>query len=82
MPSLENRVAAIEDRNRRVEADKAWETSWTRRVSIALMTYGLIVGFLFFIDNDAPLINGLVPVAGFLLSTLILKSIRAAWEKR
>ena len=40
--SLEERVAKIEARNAKVEADKAWETSWVRRFSIALLTYGVI----------------------------------------
>lgn len=81
MKSLEDRVTAIENRNKRVEVDKAWETSWTRRLSIAILTYAVIVGFLIFIDNDQPLVNGLVPVVGFLLSTLVVKSIRKLWER-
>ena len=36
---LEDRIALIEQRNSRVEADKAWETSWARKVSIAFVTY-------------------------------------------
>jgi hypothetical protein len=81
MKSLESRVAAIEARNQRVEADKRWETSWTRKISIALLTYALVTGFLFYIDNDAPFINALVPTGGFLLSTLLLKGIRSFWER-
>ena len=47
--TLESRLAEIESRNARVENDKAWETSWTRKISIAIMTYfiiGLYIGFL------------------------------------
>ena len=29
--NLDERIAAIEERNNRVTYDKAWETSWTRR---------------------------------------------------
>ena len=39
-------VAAIQERNIRVEAEKAWETSWTRRVIITLGTLLLKPEFL------------------------------------
>jgi hypothetical protein len=81
MKTLEDRVAAIEARNQKVESDKHWETSWTRRLSIAVLTYAVVVGFLYYIDNDAPYINGLVPVVGFMLSTLVLSTIRKVWER-
>lgn len=81
MTDLEPRVAAIEKRNQNVEQDKAWETSWTRRISIALLTYLVVLGYLFVIGNDQPFINALVPPVGFVLSTLVLKSIRARWQK-
>jgi len=80
MKSLEERVAAIEKRNQKVELDKKWETSWTRRLTIVILTYGVIVIYLFAINNDKPFINGAVPVAGFLLSTLVLKRIRDIWQ--
>lgn len=81
MKDLEARVATIEKRNRSVEQDKAWETSWTRRVSIAVLTYLVVLGYLFMIGNDQPFVNALVPPVGFILSTLVLKSIRNAWQK-
>ena len=36
---IESRLSAIEERNKKVERDKAWEVSWTRRVSIMALTY-------------------------------------------
>lgn len=47
--TVESRIAEIESRNARVATDKAWETSFTRKASIAIMTYfiiGLYIGFL------------------------------------
>ena len=73
---------AIEERNRKVERDKAWEVSWTRRISVMLLTYAVVVAYLFFIDNDKPFINGAVPVVGFLLSTLLLHNIQDIWQKK
>ena len=29
---LEQEIEQIKERNKRVELDKAWETSWTRRI--------------------------------------------------
>jgi len=79
---LESRVAAIEARNRKVEANKAWETSWARRLSIALLTYAVIVVYLEVINNSSPFVNALVPVAGYLISTLVMSSIRDTWESK
>jgi len=81
MKDLEKRIAAIENRNAKVELDKAWETSWTRRLSIGVLTYLVIVAYLFAISNSSPFINAAVPVVGFLLSTLALSWVKAIWQK-
>jgi hypothetical protein len=81
MKSVENRLSQIESRNKRVEQDKKWETSWTRRISIAALTYLVVLGYLFMIGNDRPFLNASVPPIGFLLSTLVMKKIRIFWEK-
>jgi hypothetical protein len=75
-------MKSIEDilqRNTRVELDKAWETSYTRRAIIAFITYLTAATFLKLIGNDAPLINALVPVGGYMLSTLSLPFIKRMW---
>lgn len=82
MNDLEKRIEAIEARNSTVEQDKAWETSWTRRIVIGLLTYGVVVIYLIAIDNDKPFINAAVPAAGFLLSTLVLREVRNIWQNR
>ena len=43
MDELEKRIEAIEKRNKKVEIDKAWETSWTRRVCIMILTYIIVI---------------------------------------
>ena len=80
--TIDERISAIEQRNKKVELDKAWETSWTRRASIALLTYIVVLTYLFLIHNEHPFINAAVPTAGFLLSTLLLPQIRAVWQRR
>lgn len=79
--SLEERIAKIEARNSRVEADKAWETSWTRKGLIALFTYLAIALYLKFIVGIDPWINAIVPTVGFLLSTLTLSWFKNLWRK-
>lgn len=78
--SIEERLQVIEDRNRRVEDDKAWETSWIRRGGIMVLTYIVVVAYLqIVIKADDVWINALVPVIGFTLSTLTLSLIKRTW---
>lgn len=81
MKDLEKRIEVIEARNKKVELDKAWEVSWTRRVSIAVITYIVIVVYLLSIGNDQAFINAIVPVVGFLLSTFAISWIKKVWQK-
>lgn len=76
---LEYRILDIEKRNKKVELDKAWETSWIRKVIIALLTYLIII--LFFIVNNFPhpWKNAIVPTLGFFLSTLTLNLFKQLW---
>lgn len=75
-------IEGIIDRNKRVEADKAWETSWTRRFFIAFITYGTAGLFLLLIGNQDALINALVPTGGYFLSTLSLPWMKNWWLKK
>jgi hypothetical protein len=81
MKDLEKRIEKIEARNRRVEADKAWETSLTRKLLIAIFTYLIIAAYLQFVVRIDPWINAIVPTAGFVLSTLTMPFFRKVWEK-
>jgi len=80
--TIEERLEIIESRNARVEADKAWETSWTRRVSIMVLTYIVVVVYLRFVVHIDPWINALVPVIGFLLSTLTVSVLKNIWTAK
>ncbi|PIN73228.1 hypothetical protein COV20_03285 [Candidatus Woesearchaeota archaeon CG10_big_fil_rev_8_21_14_0_10_45_16] len=77
--NLEKDIALIKERNLRVELDKAWETSLTRKVIIAILTYFVIVLFFFFADLPKPFINSIVPTIGFVLSTLSLSYFKKIW---
>lgn len=81
MNELEKRIEAIEKRNKKVETDKAWETSWVRRICIMILTYIIVVVYSYIVRNyDNILLSSLVPVIGFTLSTLSLKLVRRIWE--
>lgn len=79
---LEQRIKAIENRNKNVEADKAWETSSARKVSIAILTYLVVVAYLYFVIGTEPWLNALVPVVGFLLSTITVSYLKKLWIER
>ena len=79
---LENEIVKIKERNARVELDKKWETCWTRRICICVLTYAVVVIYSTMINNFTSIwLSSLVPVIGFTLSTLSLKLVRRAWEK-
>lgn len=80
--NLEEEIKKIQERNKRVEMDKRWETSVTRRICIAILTYAVVVIYSYLIKNfDNVLLSSIVPVIGFVLSTLSLKVIRKIWQK-
>ena len=72
----------IKARNVRVEADKAWETSWTRRILIAAITYGFAALLLVWIRADQPFLAAFVPTVGYLFSTLTLPFVKSWWLGR
>lgn len=82
MNKLEERVAAIEARNKRVELDKAWETSAFRRILIVTLTYAVMVAFMWAAKIDRPLVNAMIPAAGFGLSTLTISYLKDRWIRQ
>ena len=82
MEELKEEIEKIKARNKRVELDKTWETSWTRRICICILTYIVVVLYSYMISSISNIwLSSLVPVIGFALSTLSLKFIRKIWEK-
>lgn len=78
---LSERVSALEARNQKVEANKAWEVSWTRRWFIMLVTYLVAVAWLTVIHESNLWLKAVVPVVGFLLSTLTIGPLKRLWVK-
>jgi len=77
--NIEKEIQIIKIRNKRVEFDKAWETSLTRKIIIAILTYIVISIFLVYINVEKPLITALVPSIAFILSTLTLPLLKKIW---
>lgn len=82
LKNIENQINSINERNKKVEADKAWETSNFRVFSICLITYIIASLILYFIGNQNFLRNALLPVVGYFLSTQSLPIIKDWWIKR
>ena len=78
---LESEIKQIKARNHKVEGDKAWETSWLRRILIIVFTYIFAVLWLTLADTTNPFLGAIVPCAGFLLSTLTIYSVKSVFIK-
>jgi hypothetical protein len=81
LTELEKRIQNIEKRNAFVACQKAWETSYTRKLLIIIFTYLSIALYLKFIVGINPWINAIIPSLGFLLSTLTLPWFKTLWER-
>ena len=79
--NFEQEIKKIQERNKKVELDKAWETSKTRKVSIAVLTYFVMVLVMYSLDIASPLIGAIIPTLGFTLSTFSLDFIKEFWKK-
>lgn len=79
---LEERVKAIEERNKRVEGDKSWETCNLRKILIIVFTYIFAVLYLKIADTTNPWFGAVVPCAGFYLSTQSINIIKKWWLKK
>lgn len=81
LKELEEDIRKIKERNTRVEAEKAWEASLTRRVLLAASTYFLAALLLIYVEAPNPLLAALVPTFAYLLSTMTLPFLKE-WRLR
>ena len=80
--NLVKEILDIKNRNRRVELDKAWETSKTRKLIICIITYLFISLTMYSLEIEEPLINAIIPTLGFFLSTLTIGFAKNIWIKK
>ena len=76
---LQSELTALRERNKRVEADKAWETSLFRKWLISSFIYIMIAVFFWIARFPNPWLNALVPTIGFFLSTLTMPVFKKWW---
>ena len=76
---IEKDTKEIKARNRRVEADKAWETSMFRKVLISVFTYLITAIVFYLIGIKDYLASALIPTIGYFLSIQSLPFIKKWW---
>jgi hypothetical protein len=79
---IEEEIRSLQERNKRVETDKAWEVSGFRIFSIAALIYIVAGLFLLSIGNAEFILNGLVPPIGYVLSMQTLPMVKRWWTAR
>lgn len=81
LEQLENEINAIKERNQRVEGDKAWELSWSRKIVVAGLTYFFVYLFFLLAKLPDPFFNSIIASSGFILSTLTVPFFKTLWMK-
>ena len=81
MDELHQELEKIKERNRRVEADKAWEVSTFRAVLIGVLTFVFTYLILFTVEQENALFGGLLAGLGFFISTLSIPIVKRWWLK-
>lgn len=82
LSAIEDALADIAQRNRRVENDKAWETSLTRFILVVSSTYVVLAIVFLAIGVENSLIAAIVPTAGYVLSTFSFPIVKRRWLAR
>ncbi|MDP3988553.1 MAG: hypothetical protein Q8P80_05430 [Candidatus Levybacteria bacterium] len=81
LEELEKRIEIIERRNKKVETDKTWETSYARKIILMIFTYLAIGLYMRAINVSDWFLNAIIPSFAFMISTLSLPSLKNFWEK-
>ncbi len=74
LKDLEKEIENIRERNKKVELNKSWETSSTRKICIMILTYIVVITYSYVIRKyDNILLSSLVPVIRIYVIYIILK---------
>ena len=79
---INTEIIKIKQRNKKVELDKSWETSTTRKITIFILTYIIVLIVFIVIGLSNPFLNAIIPAIAFLLSTLTIEPIKKIWIKK
>lgn len=61
LENIQKEIESLKERNKKVEAAKAWETSYTRKIGVAILTYLIILLFFMIMKISNPFISAIVP---------------------
>lgn len=78
---LHKEILNIKERNKKVELEKAWETSMSRKALIFVLTYFVSVLVFIVTKIPKPFTNAVIPAIAFLLSTMSLSYMKKHWMK-
>jgi len=81
MNNPDHQIQELLNRNKRVEGDKAWETSWFRRILIAIITYIAACAFLTVTEGNhsRAYLPAFVPTIGYLISSISIGPVKKWW---
>lgn len=74
--SIDLELELIKEKNRRIEANKAWETSTTRAFMVVFITYFVMILVMHALKVENLFVSAIIPTLCFLLSTLSVGSIK------
>jgi uncharacterized ion transporter superfamily protein YfcC len=78
---FEHEIKKINKRNNRVEIEKSWEVSKTRRIAILVITYVFMLLIMYVLKLSDPFINAIIPTCGFFLSGLSIGVLKNIWMR-
>lgn len=78
---MEKEIQNIIERNKKVEAEKAWETSIYRKAAIVLLTYIVVSFLLWYLSFDRPFLSAIIPCIWYILSTFSLGFLQKMYIK-
>ncbi len=79
---VQEQIDDINTRNKRVEIDKAWETSLTRKVMVIVLTYLVVMVLFLVMTLPNPFVNAIIPSAAFVISNLSIPVVKKWWIGR
>lgn len=79
---IHEEIEKILERNKRVEADKAWEKSRFRLIILLLFTYVVAFFFMYIVGLEDAWLAAFVPTIGYGLSTLTLPPLKKWWIRK
>lgn len=77
--TIQERIANLKETEEEMLLGKLWEQSWTRRLFLVIIMYGIAALWLILVGEDLAFIKAFIPAAGYLLSTYSLPFVRAWW---